>query len=50
MHKYATKYRRSLIGHIGHPEIEGTMGRYESEKGKFHLVQFEDDVDGPDIV
>ena len=26
------------------------MGRYESEKGKLHLVQFEDDVDSLDIV
>ena len=26
------------------------MGRYESEKGKLHLVQFEDDVDNLDIV
>ena len=50
VHKYASQnIDVVLIGHIGHPEIEGTMGRYESEKGKLHLVQFEDDVDSLDI-
>ncbi len=28
-----------LIGHEGHPEVEGTMGRYSSENGKIYLVQ-----------
>ena len=28
-----------LIGHEGHPEVEGTMGRYFSEDGKIYLVQ-----------
>ncbi len=29
-----------LIGHAGHPEVEGTMGQYRSEGvGKIHLVQ-----------
>ena len=28
-----------LIGHKGHPEIEGTMGQYNSPKGKIHLVE-----------
>ena len=28
-----------LIGHKGHPEIEGTMGQYDSPKGKIHLVE-----------
>ena len=27
-----------LIGHNGHPEIEGTMGQYKSDTGKIHLV------------
>jgi len=50
VHKYASQnIDVVLIGHIGHPEIEGTMGRYESEKGKLHLVQFEDDIDSLDI-
>ena len=51
MHKYAKQnIDVVLIGHVGHPEIEGTMGRYESEKGKLHLVQFEDDIEALDIV
>ena len=33
-----------LIGHNGHPEIEGTMGQYDSEKGKIYLVENENDV------
>ncbi len=50
VHKYAKQnIDVVLIGHIGHPEIEGTMGRYESKKGKLHLVQFEDDVENLDI-
>ena len=28
-----------LIGHEGHPEVEGTMGRYFSDNGKIYLVQ-----------
>ena len=34
-----------LIGHKGHPEVEGTMGQYDSSKGgKIHLVENVDDV------
>lgn len=34
-----------LIGHAGHPEVEGTMGRFNSSKGgKIHLVESEADV------
>ena len=28
-----------LIGHDGHPEVEGTMGRYFSQNGRIYLVQ-----------
>ena len=28
-----------LIGHEGHPEVEGTMGRYFSQSGRIYLVQ-----------
>ena len=28
-----------LIGHEGHPEVEGTMGRYSSKNGNIYLVQ-----------
>ena len=33
-----------LIGHAGHPEVEGTMGQYTSEKGGMYLVETPDDV------
>lgn len=34
-----------LIGHAGHPEVEGTMGRYEKAgAGAIYLVENEDDV------
>jgi 4-hydroxy-3-methylbut-2-enyl diphosphate reductase len=33
-----------LIGHAGHPEVEGTMGRYDSPQGKIHLVGSVEDV------
>ena len=33
-----------LIGHKGHPEVQGTMGQYRSEKGAIYLVESEDDV------
>ncbi|OHV11493.1 4-hydroxy-3-methylbut-2-enyl diphosphate reductase [Kushneria phosphatilytica] len=34
-----------LIGHAGHPEVEGTMGRYDSSYGgAIHLVENEEDA------
>jgi len=33
-----------LIGHAGHPEVEGTMGQYESEQGGIYLVESVSDV------
>ena len=33
-----------LIGHAGHPEVEGTMGQYESEAGGIYLVESPEDV------
>jgi 4-hydroxy-3-methylbut-2-en-1-yl diphosphate reductase len=33
-----------LIGHAGHPEVEGTMGQYASAKGGMYLVETPDDV------
>lgn len=36
-----------LIGHAGHPEVEGTMGRYDdSHGGSIYLVEDEEDVAG----
>ncbi|QTF07061.1 4-hydroxy-3-methylbut-2-enyl diphosphate reductase [Brenneria izadpanahii] len=33
-----------LIGHAGHPEVEGTMGQYSNEDGGMYLVESPDDV------
>ncbi|CAM3812207.1 4-hydroxy-3-methylbut-2-enyl diphosphate reductase [Vibrio aerogenes CECT 7868] len=33
-----------LIGHAGHPEVEGTMGQYSSETGGMYLVENTEDV------
>ncbi len=33
-----------LIGHAGHPEVEGTMGQYNNSKGGMYLVESPDDV------
>jgi 4-hydroxy-3-methylbut-2-enyl diphosphate reductase len=38
-----------LIGHKGHPEVQGTMGQYRSEKGAIYLVESEDDVAKLDV-
>lgn len=50
VHLEVVKYARSgkeviLIGHAGHPEVEGTMGRYDtSNGGRIILVEKPDDV------
>ena len=33
-----------LIGHAGHPEVEGTMGQYSNPNGGMYLVESPDDV------
>jgi 4-hydroxy-3-methylbut-2-enyl diphosphate reductase len=33
-----------LIGHQGHPEVEGTMGQYNNPEGGIYLVESPDDV------
>jgi len=33
-----------LIGHAGHPEVEGTMGQVEKQQGVMHLVETPNDV------
>ncbi len=38
-----------LIGHAGHPEVEGTMGQYESDEGGIYLVESPDDVAKLDV-
>ncbi|WP_080175143.1 4-hydroxy-3-methylbut-2-enyl diphosphate reductase [Photobacterium toruni] len=34
-----------LIGHAGHPEVEGTMGQYANHDGGMYLVEKPQDVD-----
>lgn len=39
-----------LIGHAGHPEVEGTMGQFDpAQGGRIHLVEKPDDVAALDI-
>ncbi len=50
IHKYAlTNTDVILIGHYGHPEVEGTMGQYSSHKGKIHLIENIYDAEKLDI-
>ncbi|MBA1202592.1 4-hydroxy-3-methylbut-2-enyl diphosphate reductase [Pseudomonas capeferrum] len=50
VHIEVAKYSRDgkeciLIGHAGHPEVEGTMGQYDaSNGGSIYLVEDEEDV------
>lgn len=50
VHIEVTKYAKEgkeaiLIGHHGHPEVEGTMGQYDTQYGgKIYLVEDEHDV------
>ena len=51
VHMEVTRYSREgreciLIGHAGHPEVEGTMGQYDaSNGGAIYLVEDEADVE-----
>jgi len=38
-----------LIGHAGHPEVDGTMGQFSNEDGYIYLVENTNDVDKLDI-
>ncbi|WP_133861308.1 4-hydroxy-3-methylbut-2-enyl diphosphate reductase [Pseudomonas aestiva] len=50
VHMEVARYSRDgqeciLIGHAGHPEVEGTMGQYDDRAGgAIYLVEDEDDV------
>ena len=49
VHMEVAKYEKKgqeciLIGHEGHPEVEGTMGQYTSEQGGMYLVETPEDV------
>ncbi len=55
VHMEVTRYAREgceviLIGHAGHPEVEGTMGQFDaSGGGRIHLVEDEADVTALDV-
>lgn len=55
VHMEVMKYSREgreciLIGHHGHPEVEGTMGQYDdSYGGKIYLVEDTNDVAGLEV-
>jgi len=38
-----------LIGHAGHPEVEGTLGQYDGEPGGIHLVETPVDVESLEV-
>ncbi len=49
VHMEVTRYARKgfeciLIGHAGHPEVEGTMGQYGNREGGIYLVEKVEDV------
>ena len=50
VHMEVTRYSKAgheciLIGHVGHPEVEGTMGQFDSQYGgQMFLVEDVDDV------
>lgn len=49
VHLEVARYSREgweciLIGHAGHPEVEGTMGQYDNPQGGIYLVENEQDV------
>jgi 4-hydroxy-3-methylbut-2-enyl diphosphate reductase len=55
VHMEVVRYSREgreciLIGHEGHPEVEGTMGQYDSSNGgSIYLVEDEADVDALEV-
>ena len=56
VHIEVTKYAREgieaiLIGHEGHPEVEGTMGQYDKKNGgNIYLVEDEQDVNQLEVL
>ena len=55
VHMEVTRYSKAgheciLIGHVGHPEVEGTMGQFDaSQGGQMYLVEDIDDVNDLEI-
>ncbi len=49
--RYAREGRECiLIGHAGHPEVEGTMGQYDSSGGGIYLVEVPEDVERLQVI
>lgn len=49
VHKQVSEYNAKgietiLIGHKGHPEVEGTIGQYDNKNGKIYLIESIHDV------
>jgi len=49
VHLEVARYERDgeeciLIGHAGHPEVEGTLGQYKNNEGGIYLVEAPEDV------
>ena len=49
VHMEVARYARRdieciLIGHAGHPEVEGTMGQYDNDSAGIYLIETVDDV------
>ena len=55
VHMEVTRFSKAgheciLIGHVGHPEVEGTMGQFDaSQGGQMYLVEDIDDVNDLEI-
>jgi 4-hydroxy-3-methylbut-2-en-1-yl diphosphate reductase len=55
VHMEVTRYAREareviLVGHAGHPEVEGTMGQFDASRGgRIHLVETPEDVARLDV-
>ena len=55
VHMEVTRFSKAgheciLIGHVGHPEVEGTMGQFdENQGGQMYLVEDVDDVNDLEI-
>lgn len=50
VHMEVARYARRgmecvLVGHEGHPEVEGTMGQYDNDDAGIYLVEVEEDVE-----
>ena len=56
VHMEVTRFSKAgheciLIGHVGHPEVEGTMGQFdESQGGHMYLVEDVEDVNNLEVI